>query len=399
MPYFTWRGVTLFGDIKRGKNFAHDENELSTLLLEREFALLQSTKSSSIVDWIIPIALSAKINFFHQLSRLLMAGVLLPHALRLIVAQADHVRFQEAVHTIAHAVYAGDSFSLALSRHPAIFTPLMVHVCRVGEESGTLAYACQIIYHYMQLMQRFKQSLRKALLMPCITAVAFVIIGMIIVVSIVPRFVTLFSTMHAQLPPLTQFLIQVSTWLQGWTLLFICVGTVLAIVGVIACSRSTRGRLLSDRLVLHIPSLNAIILDVVRMHFTRALGALVQAGIPVPCALPMAIGTINNSVLHAYALYFQEAVQNGSSLSRAMAQHPSQWFDQQAIAMVNVGEESGDLGRTLETVADYYQDRVEQRLHWYAMVVQPLLVVILGLIIALFVCAIYMPLFTLAQVI
>ena len=82
-----------------------------------------------------------------------------------------------------------------------------------------------------------------------------------------------------------------------------------------------------------------------------------------------------------------------------MAQHPSQWFDQQAIAMVNVGEESGDLGRTLETVADYYQDRVEQRLHWYAMVVQPLLVVILGLIIALFVCAIYMPLFTLAQVI
>jgi type IV pilus assembly protein PilC len=398
MPYFMWRGVTLFGDIKRGKIFAHDTQELSALLLEREIALLHSKKSTPLWSW-APIPLSTTMSFFHQLGRLLRAGVLLPQALSLIVAQSNHARFQETVHTIAHAVYAGSSFSLALSRHPTIFTPLMVHICRVGEESGTLVHACQILYEYMHIMRRFKQALRNALLMPCITAIAFVVIGMVIVVYIVPRFVTLFATMNAQLPPITQFLIKVSALLQGWMLLFLGLGTILGSVGVVACARSARGRIYTDRMMLHIPSINYLVLDVMRMHFTRALGALVQAGVSVPYALPLAIGTIHNRVLYAYAHHFQEAIQNGSSLSRAMAQHPEQWFDQQSIAMINVGEESGDLARALQAVADYYQDRVEQRLHWYALVVQPLLVVILGLIIALFVCAIYMPLFTLAQVI
>jgi len=398
MPYFVWRGVTLFGDIKRGKIFAHDTQELSALLLEREIALLHSKKSSPLWRW-APIPLSATMSFFHQLGRLLRAGVLLPQALRLIVAQSDHVRFQETVHTIAHAVYAGSSFSLALSQHPAIFTPLMVHICRVGEESGTLVHACQILYEYMHIMRRFKQALRNALLMPCITAIAFLVIGMVIVVYIVPRFVTLFATMNAQLPPITQFLIKASALLQGWTLLVLGLGTVLGSVGVVVCARSARGRIYLDRMVLNIPSVNYLVLDVMRMHFTRALGALVQAGVSVPYALPLAMGTIHNRVLHMHAHHFQEAIQNGSSLSHAMAQHPEQWFDQQSIAMINVGEESGDLARALEAVADYYQERVEQRLHWYALVVQPLLVVILGLIIALFVCAIYMPLFTLAQVI
>jgi type IV pilus assembly protein PilC len=226
-----------------------------------------------------------------------------------------------------------------------------------------------------------------------------VCIGLIMLIFVLPQFVAMFASMHAELPSITRFLVRLSIALRGWSLLFLSVVSIGIVVLLHIFTRSASGKQTLDRLVIHLPSIGDVVADSTRMYLMRSLGALAHAGFAVPQALHIATHTINNVVLHQYALYLYHAVQGGDSLSKAMFQHPEQWFDQHVIAMVAIGEESGDIARAFMAAADYYQQQVEQRLRWYTTIIQPLLIVTLGLVIALFVCAIYTPLFTLAHMI
>lgn len=396
MPYYAWRGVTLVGTIKKGKIFANDERELDALLLARDIALLSSAQAARSII-MFPITLDMKIQFFQQLGTLLSAGVLLPEALRLVALQLDHQRFQEAMHKVALMVHAGVAVDQAAGMYANIFSPLMIHVMHIGQETGRLAQACQALCSYLHMIQHFQQSIRRAMIMPAVTAIFFILVALIILVWVVPQFSTIFASLHAQLPPITRFLLRVSNWLCSWKAVAIAGIMVFVVVGLRIFRQSGYGRRVVDTYSMRLPGIGSVIQDNARAQFLRSLAVLIYSGVRVPVALPIASGAIANTRAQLYVNYLAYAVTAGSSLGDAMMRHPEQWFEHQVVALVKVGEEAGDLAHSLELAAQYYQQRVEQYLYWYSMMFQPLCIVVLGIFIALFIAAVYMPIFSMAH--
>lgn len=397
MPYFKWRGVNILGSVKKGRSFARTHDELQELLLKRDIALLSVTASREPLIQ-LPIGLPIKIQFFRQLISLLESGILLPEALHIIANQIDHSRFQELIHIVADAVRSGVPFHQSLAMHPATFTPLMIHIAHIGQETGRLAQACQALCIHLTMIDQFKRSVRAVLIMPAITCGFFLLIATVILVWVVPHFVTIFSSMHQQLPYATQLLIRMSMGIHSHILFVISALSICLILMLRSLYASSYGKRMLDSLALHMPLIGRVMHDGTRAHLLRSLSTLIKAGISVPTALHISSGAVANTILRDYVSYLEHAVTTGSSLSQAMSQHPEQWFDQQIVAFVIVGEESGTLADALGRGADQYEHHVERYLTWCATFLQPMLVVILGLLIALFIFAVYMPIFNLAHV-
>jgi type IV pilus assembly protein PilC len=396
MPYFTWQGITILGAIKKGRSFAQTPDELRTVLYARDIALL-SCKQARKAWWLPAIGSRRVLHFFKQLTSLLNSGVLLPEALHIISRQIDHEKMQEIAHALAESVHAGSSLHHALAQYPTLFSPLMVHSVHIGQETGKLAHACQALCSHIEMHHTFKRSVRAAVMMPAITGLFFLIIAAIIIVGIIPHFAAIFSSMQQELPYLTRMLIHISDTVRSFAILI-----PLGLLGLIALilyhmRRSAHGKKLLDTAIAHMPLVGPIMMDGARAHLLHSAATLIGSGVSVPVALRIATGSIPNALLHEYALYLEYAVKSGNSLHQAMAQHPEQWFDQQVVAMVAVGQESVSLSKALMHAAIYYQKRVEDALYRYATILQPLLIIVLGLAIALFIFAVYLPIFNMAN--
>lgn len=397
MPYFTWQGVNILGETKKGKSFVRSEKELDALLISRDIALLRSKKSPA-AFFVGPITLALKIRFFRQLSILLKSGILLPEALVSVAQQIDHVSLQEMVYHMADQVCIGMPLSDILLLYPAHFDRFIIHLVYVGQETGTLPQVFTRLCHHLEVMHSFKKKIRDALTLPCITFFFFCLIATGVVVFVVPRFSTLFLSSHCELPYLTQLLIRVSNFLQSRTVIVLGVVLIPLFCIVQSFCRSRFGSRVLDKIILSIPFLKNMIHDNARVAWLESLACLVHAGVQVFPALRIAKKSISNGVLRDYVDYLAFSVGAGASLSTACEQHPHQWFDQHVIAMIRVGEASGKLGDSLSYAADEHREKVQRKLNFIATIIQPLLIVTLGFFIALFIFAIYLPVFNLAQI-
>jgi type IV pilus assembly protein PilC len=398
MPYFTWRGVNILGNIRKGKTFARSEKELDALLFSRDIALL-SCQLSKPSFFARPIDRATKIQFFSQLCVLLRSGVLLPQALVHVGDQIDHPQFQEIVHTIADKVHAGATFSAALSNYAIYFDRFMVYMIHVGQEMGDLAAVLDHIGNHLQMMQTFEKKMRSALLMPMITLCFFVVIVVIVLVVILPRFASLFATAGCELPWLTSALMNLSSCLLSWTFVGYSIFMVLVLTIVQSYLSSPPGRQAVDAWSLRVPLYGTLVSYGALVQWLQAVSLLVSAGVLVLPAVKIAQGVVRNTVLQKRLESIEYAISSGSSLSEALAQHPYQWFDQQSSAMIRVGEQSGKLGASLSLAAGYYRDKVEHTLSFLTTIIQPLLVLVLGVLVALFIFAVYLPLLNLSLVV
>ncbi len=398
MPYFAWRGVNIVGAVKRGYSFARTQDELEAVLLKRDIALLRARVAR---QWFIGRSLGIDdcVIFFEQLSDLLLSGVLLPEALRIVADQVDKPALQEMLHELADAVSAGGSFADALGRYPAFFNELVCNSVRVGQETGKLGVSCHALALYLASVQTYKKKVRQALFMPVITVLFFCCIAALMLVFIVPRFATIFQSLGHQLPGLTRALVAVSNGLQGFAGLSLLGCIIGLFVGVRVVYATISGRRLLDGLLCYVPFVRLLVTDSARMHFLRSLSVLVGGGVSVPHAVHIARRSVSNVVLKEYIDFIERVVYAGGSLSQALAQHPEQWFEQSVVAMVRVGEESGQLPQSLVRAAGYYQRRVDNLLSRSISLLQPLFVVLLGGVVALFIYAIYMPIFMLADIV
>ncbi len=399
MPYFSWVGVHLNGQRKKGTLFAQSAQELDALLFKQDIALLRSTENGS--SWYVSTSVNnaVKIAFFRQLSVLLSAGVLLPQALVIVNAQMNHRYFQEIIHGLVRDVHHGLSLSQAMEKHPQLFNSLMIQMVYVGQESGTLAASLGLLSDYVHVHQEFQRQLRSAALMPLITLGFFVVIALVIFMVVIPRFAALFASVNHELPYLTKLLIAFSGFMASANVLYVGIVLLAFGAGLTWYSRTARGRRRIDACYVRIPYVHTIIKNSNVVYFLRSIAMLLEAGLPVLTAVHMSRHAFANKALAHSSRYVEQEIEAGSSLSEALALHPQQLFGPEILAMVHIGQESGNLSGMLIHAATEYHQKVKHSLAKLTTLFQPVLMIVLGLLITMLIFAIYLPIFNLAQVI
>lgn len=396
MPYYWWRGVTLTGGIKKGKLFARSLEHLDELLLKRHIALLSGKAAKQWVKW--PIRLHDQIQLFQQLATLIDAGVLIPDALIIVANQIEHYQLQEKMHVVAEVVHAGVPLSMAFMQTGTIDNPIIIQLIKAGEESGRLSYVLDAICSHLTATQDFYRRLRSALLLPGITLLFFLVIVLIIFTAIMPKFIDIFTSMHTKIPPLTQNLLSVSSFLRSaWMGLLVSVAAFVIIIGWRLTRRGV-GRRVLDWIWLKSPLIGPLMTYRFLSYSMRALTVLLEGGMPLDTALHTVRDSLKNHIFKKYLSQLEQDVHGGCSLSEAMIRSEEGLFSQDIIAMIEVGEESGRLPILADRVALTYHARVMQRLSLITTLLQPMVMIILGLLVALLIFAVYGPIFNMSHI-
>lgn len=392
MPYFAWRGINLKGNIRKGIQFARTSSELEDLLFKKEIALI-NVKSKK-VWWAVRVSLQTKIDYFMQIATLLKAGMLLPDALLLIAQQASNIYFASIATEIADQVHEGISFSKSI-KSKKIFEPIVMQMAAVGEECGDLTAALEVLVQYLDLREKFKKNLKAALILPLMTFIFFIVVILLMLVIVVPQFSSLFATMHHDLPKSTQRLIAISNFLQSTSFfILVFIAFILAF-----CFREYKktlsGKSKIDFVLLKIPFFRPLIINKAMANFFQSMGMLLQGGMPIIRALEITKESVHNSYLKEQMNILEQEINAGDSFATAFAR--AEYINtQEVISLIKTGQESGKLSNMFCKLGALFQDRLLANLSCINTFLGPLLLIILGLLIAALILALYTPIMSLS---
>lgn len=396
MPYFKWTGITLTASIIKGTRFARSQELLDQYLIEQDIALLSAEPYRWNPAFLYPISSLKKADFFSQLATLLKANVHLHIALRTLAAQGGAHRFSEIIEHIANDVEQGILLSDALKSHASIFNTIMIELCSVGQASNistTLALLSTLLHE----QEAYKKKLRSALSMPIITGTFFVIIMLIMFTIVVPHFADLLGSLDTQLPYVTQLLFSISEFFLSMAGIF----TASILLGIVGAAwyfkRSDRGQVLYSTATFYTPYICTFTYLHNYMLFFNALGTMVQAGVPLLNALKLAKSVPSNKIIQAQCDTIITTVQEGKALSIAVEQTPT--IPASLKALISVGEQTGNLGVLLLQAGSFCEQNLNTRLSFFAVIIQPLLLILLAGCVVILMLALYLPILSLSHTI
>lgn len=335
--------------------------------------------------------------FSRQLATMISAGVPLVQSLEIIGRGHDNPRMQDLVLSVKSDVESGSALAEALEKHPAHFDELFCNLIRAGEHGGILETLLHKIATYKEKIEALKGKIKKALWYPTAVVVVAVIITAILLIFVIPQFESLFKGFGADLPALTLLVLGLSAILQQWWwAIFGSIG--IAIYAIIQSKkRSRKFAHLMDRMLLKIPVVGDIVRKATIARYARTLSTMFAAGVPLIEAMQSVAGAAGNIVYADAILVMRDEVTTGAQLNHAMRY--GNLFPNMVIQMTAIGEESGSLDTMLAKVADFYEDEVDNRVDSLSSLLEPMIMVVLGVIIGTLVIAMYLPIFKLAAVI
>lgn len=330
--------------------------------------------------------------FSRQFASMTSSGLTLTRSLGILQQQTERPGLKAAVGQLQSKVQDGNSLSKAMAQHPEQFPLLMVNMVGAGETGGFLDDALDRIAKMYESDAALRAKIKSALTYPVIVLIFSLLMGTAVVVFIVPIFEKMFSQLGGTLPLPTQALVVLSHN-SFWLIPTI----VIAVVAALRIYRrkmqgSSAFRLKSDRLKLKLPVFGKLFTKLAIARWARNLGTLLAVGVPVIQALDIVGGTSGNSLIGQAMADVRDLVRTGSTISKPMANHPI--FPSMVVQMLEVGEETGKTSEMLDKVADYYDQEVETATDALTSALEPLLVVLMGLVIGTMVVCLYLPMFT-----
>lgn len=329
-----------------------------------------------------------------QLATLLGAGITLINALTAIVDQVENEQFKKIFGQIKTEVNEGSSLADSMAKHPKVFGNLYVSMVRAGEASGALDQVLVRLADFTEAQAQLKAKVMSAMLYPIIMVGVGSIIMVILFVVVIPRITKIFDQVKAELPLQTKLLIAVADLIKGWWfILFPAIG-----VGIFLFFRwkaSKSGRPKWDRFTLKAPIFGPVVRLVAIARFARTLATLLRSGVPVLNALDITKDVLNNTRLAEVVSEAREAIREGDSIAAPLKK--SKEFPPIVVHMVATGEQSGQLEQMLEHVADNYDFQVDQRVSKLTTLIEPIMIVGMGVAVAFIVFSILMPILQLSQ--
>lgn len=335
-----------------------------------------------------------KVIFARQLSTLINAGLPIVQSLRTVQDQTKNKYLQSAVAGVITDVESGKPLSEALARHPMIFNNVFINLVAAGEASGTLDKSLERLATQMEKDAEIMSKVYGAMIYPLIVLAVMLGVVVFMLVRVLPEVEKLYATTkNAQLPLLTELLLSTSDLLISyWWVNFIIV--IALVVFVRRWSKTSQGRLSLDGVKIRIPLVKNLMMRLYMARFTRTAHTLVASGVPLLQVLEVTSRAVNNKVIEESILEVAEKVKGGKALSDAIASSPH--FLDLVPKMIKIGEQSGALESMLERTAVYFEKEVDNQVKTLSTVVEPAMMIVLGLIAMVLVAAVLLPIYSLA---
>lgn len=391
MPYYRWRGVSLQANILTSLSFARSEQELDKFLFDQDIAL--STCSLVSREVRRGISSTTLIMICKQLGSLLDAGPNIPQALYILYKQLPLGTAKELIFSLYGDIQEGQSLTAAMQHYPLIFNSMVISMVQIGEQTGAISPVLKTLVSYLESKNIYKRKLMQALLVPILTFSFFIMIAIGILVLLVPQFQDVFKSLGTAIPVSTHLLISISGFVRSyWHILLL--GLLFIFLWLHrACVRANISVYLGM-----IPFVRNIILYSDIMHTMESLALLLGNGMPLVQAMNLAQLIICNKKTRMQFTAATRAVTSGYALHTALAVYTKSFAIESIVMLLGLGQEAGQLGHSLTSIAHMYREKIDHQLSLVTMLIQPLCLLLLGLLITSMIIAIYMPIFNLAQI-
>ena len=331
--------------------------------------------------------------FCRQLATMLDAGVTLLRSLDVISMQVESKTLAQTLMVVKKDVEQGGSLSASLAKHPKVFNQLWISLVEVGEASGTMPTVLEKLAFYLERQAAFNSSVVSAIIYPLILLVVATLAILLFALVIGPRFKSIFDSFHVELPVLTRVLLGVFDFIK--TKFFVLIGLIGGIVIVVRKYVQTpRGKQQAERIIFAVPKFGFVVRTIVVERFTSQMSILVDSGVPILYALDITQRMIGNKTCEAVIGEIKDTVREGKLVAEQMGK--SGFFPPMAVQMIAIGEETGELGKMLKRVSQYYQDYVETFMKRFGVIFEPFMLVFMGGIIGVIVIAMFLPIFSIA---
>jgi type IV pilus assembly protein PilC len=331
--------------------------------------------------------------FTRQFATMIDSGLPLVQCLEILSSQQENRTFKDVLLKVKESVESGSTFADALSKHPAVFDKLYVNLVAAGEVGGILDTILNRLAAYTEKSMKLKKQIKGAMVYPAtVMSIAVIVVG-VILVFVIPTFAKMFAEYGGELPAPTRIVIGLSNFIVKYFILIL-----IAIFGIIFAFKkyyaSANGRKTIDRFALKAPIFGQLIRKVSVAKFTRTLGTLVSSGVPILDGLEIVAKTAGNVVVEEAIMKVRQAISEGKTIAEPLQQ--SGVFPPMVVQMIAVGEATGAMDAMLSKIADFYDDEVDDAVGALTAMMEPLLMVFLGVVVGGMVIAMYLPIFKIA---
>ena len=393
MPIFIYKS-RVRGKIKFGEVEAEDESSAISKLKKKSIRVTtvkeKGGRSALFGPKVHKITTRDVVIFTRQFSTMVDAGLPLVQCLDILGKQSDNPTFGETILKVKGNIEIGNNLSESMRKFPHIWDSLYCNLVEAGEIGGILDIIFRRLAEYIEKAESLKKKVKAAMVYPgAIITVAFVVVAFLMV-FVIPAFAEMFSGGGQELPGPTQIVMDVSSFFQNqWWVMILGVGTFLFVFKKVYATE--RGNIEIDRIALKLPVFGMLIRKVSVAKFTRTLGTLISSGVPLIEGLDICARTSGNKIVEIAVFKTIEAIKEGETISAPLSREDV--FPPMVIQMIDVGEASGSLDKMLSKIADFYDEEVDAAVEGLTALLEPMLMVFLGIIVGFIVVAMYLPIF------
>lgn len=333
--------------------------------------------------------------FSRQFSTMINAGLPILQGLTIVAEQAENKDFRVLMAKVRDDISNGIPLSEALSRHPKVFSTLYVNMVRAGEQGGILDIIFERLSEYMEKAEGVTRKVKSAMMYPAVViSIAFLVV-IFLMIKVVPTFAEVFQSFGAELPLPTRIVLNTSNFLVSPKAVFLVFFGVAIFVAFNLYRRTKSGAFQVDKIILKLPAFGLLVRKAAVAKFARTFGTLIKSGVPIMDALETVAKTSGNLVVEKALNDARDSVRSGKTLTQPLKE--SNIFPPMVTQMINVGEETGALDAMLSKVADFYEEEVDAAVEGITTIIEPILIVFLGVTLGFIVVAMFMPMFELGN--
>ena len=342
------------------------------------------------------VGLADLVVFTRQLATMIDAGIAIVQSLQALSDQTPNKVMRDTIRDLCTRVESGESFSEALARHPKSFNRLYVAMVSAGEKGGLLAEILARLATYLENTERLRKKVKTALMYPSVVTVVAITITIFLLVRVIPTFKEIYDGFGAKLPAPTMLMIALSDLVKHYLLVMIILAGA-GIWGWFAYIKTKPGREFWDKQRIKLPVFGSIAHKICLARFTRTLASLVRSGVPILEVLQIVSQTVGNVVMEKAIKTAMTDIERGEGISAALAKHPV--FPTMVVRMLSAGEQTGNIDNMLERVANFLDEEIDTTLSGLMSLIEPLLIVFLGVVIGGMVICMFLPIFNLANIV
>lgn len=392
MPEFDYKGKTLAGAAVTGKLKASTRDDVERVLRQNRIMVTSISKRSPEISikfgtGIKKVEIS---RFTRQFATMIGAGLPMVQCLEVLSSQVENKTLAKIIKEVKDGVSGGATLSEAMARHPKIFDQLYTNMVEAGEVGGALDAILVRLAVYREKADKLVRKVKGAMVYPSVVMFVAIAVTVGMLTFIVPVFAKMFGGLNAELPAPTQIILQISNFLQA-NFLYLIIGAIGIIAGIIYYKKTPTGELYWDKMMLRMPVLGNLVRKSSVARFTRTLGTLLASGVSILDALDITAKTAGNRVIAIAINKSVMSIAEGDTITAPLKE--SGVFPPMVTQMISVGEKTGGLDEMLNKIADFYDEEVDDAVTALTSVIEPIIIIFMGIVIGGIMIAMYLPMF------